>query len=424
MIVAVAALTKALTRTSSLANLTAPLIRYPQIASLLLRRLPSKMTMEFEIMKKFCSTDDGREGLPIREVVKKLESWAPLHLAGSWDKVGLQVEPSGDSHIVSRILLTNDLTEAVVGEAVERGPFGMILSYHPPIFRPLKSLTNRTWKERVITTCIENRIAVYSPHTAWDAVAGGVNDWLASAFVTEKVVPLVVSKTWTQPNPEEAKLTHHVDIVVPNTDEQLGSFIELLTECAEEMGTQIHDLRDASDGTKVITFVCDEEHVSRLVKCVNSWPMKPLHLQFRINKLTQIPLPDFGEGRLCTLKEQLTLKEVVDAVKSHLHLHHVRLAVAKNHSLGSLVRSVALCAGSGASVLAGVDADVLLTGEMGHHDILEAVHRGSHVILCDHSNTERGFLHHLVEDKVLDNLFDGLIEVVMSTHDKEPLHVL
>lgn len=34
----------------------------------------------------------------------------------------------------------------------------------------------------MIGTCIENKIAVYSPHTSWDSVPGGVNDWLASAF--------------------------------------------------------------------------------------------------------------------------------------------------------------------------------------------------------------------------------------------------
>jgi len=38
------------------------------------------------------------------------------------------------------------------------------------------------FQERIIATCLENKIAVYSPHTSFDAVSGGVNDWLASAF--------------------------------------------------------------------------------------------------------------------------------------------------------------------------------------------------------------------------------------------------
>lgn len=35
---------------------------------------------------------------------------------------------------------------------------------------------------------------------------------------------------------------------------------------------------------------------------------------------------------------------------------------------------------------------LLLTGEMSHHEVLDAVHKGSHVILTRHSNSERGFL--------------------------------
>ena len=58
----------------------------------------------------------------------------------------------------------------------------LILSYHPPIFVPLKRLTQRNWKERIVVECMENRIAVFSPHTSHDAVEGGVNDWLISAF--------------------------------------------------------------------------------------------------------------------------------------------------------------------------------------------------------------------------------------------------
>ena len=39
-----------------------------------------------------------------------------------------------------------------------------------------------SFQERIIATCLEKRIAVYSPHTSFDAVSGGVNDWLTSAF--------------------------------------------------------------------------------------------------------------------------------------------------------------------------------------------------------------------------------------------------
>lgn len=46
------------------------------------------------------------------------------------------------------------------------------------------------------------------------------------------------------------------------------------------------------------------------------------------------------------------------------------------------VHSVAICAGSGGSMLLGHPADVYFTGEMTHHEVLSAVASGHHVVLC------------------------------------------
>lgn len=43
---------------------------------------------------------------------------------------------------ITKILLTNDLTEDVAHEANDSG-CEMIISYHPPIFAPLKSVTQK-----------------------------------------------------------------------------------------------------------------------------------------------------------------------------------------------------------------------------------------------------------------------------------------
>lgn len=126
--------------------------------------------------------------MDLNAVVAKLESFAPVSLAEQWDNVGLLVEPSGP-HKVDSILLTNDLTEKVLEEAIQN-KVQMILSYHPPIFIPLKRLTSRSFKERIIVKAIEEKIAIYSPHTAFDAVYGGVNDWLASGLGDGHMTPL------------------------------------------------------------------------------------------------------------------------------------------------------------------------------------------------------------------------------------------
>ena len=112
---------------------------------------------------------------------------------------------------------------------------------------------------------------------------------------------------------------------------------------------------------------------------------------------------------------------MVERVKQHLQLAHVRLATSqscKEH----LITTVAVCAGSGDSVLQATSADLLLAGEMTHHRVLEAVSKGSCVILCDHSNTERGFLREFKE--MLHKTLHSGVEVSVSLMDKDPLCVV
>jgi dinuclear metal center YbgI/SA1388 family protein len=128
------------------------------------------------------------KGLELTKIIAKIEQFSPLSLAGSWDNVGLLVEPHKNVTI-SKIILTNDLTESVVNECIDKNA-NMILSYHPPIFKPLKRLTKAAWKEKIIISCIANNVAVYSPHTTFDAVNGGVNDWLLIPFGPGESKPL------------------------------------------------------------------------------------------------------------------------------------------------------------------------------------------------------------------------------------------
>lgn len=53
------------------------------------------------------------------------------------------------------------------------------------------------WKERIVSMCLANSIAMYSPHTAWDATLGGVNDWLANALPVKNIAPVKVRKMYT-----------------------------------------------------------------------------------------------------------------------------------------------------------------------------------------------------------------------------------
>jgi putative NIF3 family GTP cyclohydrolase 1 type 2 len=66
----------------------------------------------------------------------------------------------------------------VVQEAINT-PTSAIVSYHPPIFKPLSSLTLSNSIQKSLLLCASHGISVFSPHTSLDSVKGGINDWLA-----------------------------------------------------------------------------------------------------------------------------------------------------------------------------------------------------------------------------------------------------
>ena len=108
----------------------------------------------------------------IKEVTDILEELAPLAYAEDFDNVGLLV--GNENTEVSGILVTLDTLENVVDEAIAEN-CNLIVSFHPIIFDTLKKLTGASYVERVVIKAIENKIAIYSMHTALDNASEGVN---------------------------------------------------------------------------------------------------------------------------------------------------------------------------------------------------------------------------------------------------------
>ena len=258
--------------------------------------------------------------MKLDSIVQTLKNIAPLKLAEEWDNVGLLINPLRPRN-VKKILLTIDLTEAVADEAIA-GKADLVVAYHPILFRPASRLDAANAYDRTVMKLIQKNIAVYSPHTALDAIIGGVNDWLA-------------------------------------------------------------------DGV-------GEGEVSVLQPLENS---------------------DAGQGRLVELTKPIKLKTLAQRIKKHLGLKTLRIAPAGD----APIKTVALCAGAGAEAFKGIRADCFLTGEMSHHNILAATLNGSHVILCEHTNTERGYLP--LFGKILRKALGSSVEIAVSAMDADPIRM-
>ncbi|KAI5965831.1 NIF3 [Candida pseudojiufengensis] len=279
----------------------------------------------------------------VKRVVNTIQKFYPISLADkSWDNTGLLVDSSinneDDSNISSnstssnslnlKILLTIDLTQSVTNEAISKN-CKFIMSYHPFIFRGLKSINQIDPQQKSLIKIIQNQISVYSPHTAVDSAYGGVNDYL-------------------------------VQIITNNN-----------------------------------------------LNLKNSKPIKP-----------NLENSKCGMGRIIELKDSKTIYEIVDLVKSGLKINHLQVAIS-NNGINQNIKTIAICAGSGGDVFKGVKADLYFTGELSHHETLFYKESGSHVICCNHSNTERAFLY-VIQRQLIDELNIDENDVIVSETDKDP----
>ncbi|XP_022524952.1 NIF3-like protein 1 [Astyanax mexicanus] len=347
--------------------------------------------------------------MDLKGVLGVLEQLAPLSLAESWDNVGLLVEPSRPRPIKT-ILLTNDLTSAVMDEAEEMA-CDLVISYHPPLFRPFKRLLQKDWKQRLAVRAVEGGIAVFSPHTSWDSAKDGLNDWLIGGLGHGQVS--VLSQALCS-----APQRHRVEFTA-GSQVELDSILKLLKETENSEAFQYTLLRNEEGGQQVI-LTCPGSALTPVVQTVLGNVSTSQSLS--ITQVQQNPMLGCGQGRHVVLDEPLSVGVAVQKMKTHLGLPHLRLALGEQKTLDAVVKSAAVCAGSGASVLQGVKADLYITGEMSHHEVLDAVANGTSVILSDHSNSERGFLT-VIKQRLANHLPDS-VTIAISKRDRDPLEVV
>ena len=110
------------------------------------------------------------------EIIREIESFAPLSTQESYDNCGIQV---GDPHReVTGLMITLDITEEVLDEAIALG-CNFILSHHPLIFKGIKKIIGDDYIQNCLIKAIKNDILIYSAHTNVDKAHEGVSAILA-----------------------------------------------------------------------------------------------------------------------------------------------------------------------------------------------------------------------------------------------------
>lgn len=119
-----------------------------------------------------------------------LDTIAPFAMAEPWDNVGLM---AGDpDQQVSGILIGLDPTEALLHEALALN-LNTILTHHPLIFHPLKTIPSNTSMGRILKTALGHDLSLIACHTNLDLVAAGVSNALAEKLGLRDTRPLAAA---------------------------------------------------------------------------------------------------------------------------------------------------------------------------------------------------------------------------------------
>lgn len=114
--------------------------------------------------------------MQLKELLQHIETFAPLSLQEEYDNAGLIC--GNPENEISTVLLTTDITEPVIDEAVEKG-CNLIISHHPLTLKGIKNLRPDSYVQRCLIKAIQHNINLYSAHTNMDAVKEGVSGRMA-----------------------------------------------------------------------------------------------------------------------------------------------------------------------------------------------------------------------------------------------------
>lgn len=330
--------------------------------------------------------------LHVREVLDALEEIAPSRYAFSWDRIGLQVGSPTQEASVGVVCL--DLTETI---AKELPSHAVVVAHHPLIWDPMRSLRTDTATGRVIEILLGKKSSFIAAHTNWDAAPGGVNDALAQRLGLFHAQPFGSAETASMlkavvycPKGSESAI---LDAMSAAGAGEIGAY----RRCAflsEGRGTFI-----GGEGSQPVVgergrvelvdevrleAVLPADRAAAVASAIRSaHPYEEPAFDFLVTHAGQ------GQpiGRLGDLPSVASLLDFRDLVDEKLG---ARSQVSGRPDLA--IRKVAVVGGAAGGEWKEArrqGADVLVTGEAKHSDLVDAGHAGFPVVIAGHYATEQ-----------------------------------
>ncbi len=364
----------------------------------------------------------------VRDVCDYLKLIAPLHLAEDWDNVGLLL--GDDTTEIKRAITCLTLTNDVAAEAVAIGA-GMIVTHHPVLFKPVKKITVENAEGRMLLNLLRHGIAVYSPHTAWDNSAVGINQQLAELLELREIAPLRTKAT-----------ADHVKLVTFVPEAQLDQVRTALWDAGagvignyQKCSFNLHGTGTffGTEGTNPaigqpgqleqvdevrLEVVCTAKRLERALNALRSaHPYEePAVDIFSVKTLTS----GIGAGRTGYLAQPMRLDALTRLVGERLRQPHLQFVGDPTQ----IVRRLGVACGAAAEFLRDahhIGCQALITGEARFHACLEAEDFALGMILPGHYATERFAMEVLAQR--LNSQFSP-VTVTASERERDPVQAI
>lgn len=324
--------------------------------------------------------------MQIQDIISYLESLAPLSLQESYDNSGLIV---GDKNAtVSKVLISLDVTEEVVQEAIDKS-CELIIAHHPIVFSGLKKFNGKNYVERTVIKAIKNDVAIYAIHTNLDNVAHGVNYEIGNRLGLKNLKIL---------DPKPGSLKKLVCFVpVSHENEVLNA---LFSAGAGELGnyseasfqSQGRGTFKANSIAKPFVGHLDSRHEEKELRIEvlmkSTMQSKVLTALIKSHPYEEVayevyPIENkdhsIGSGMMGELEEEMDAMEFLQKIKKEMGAESLRFT--KLHK--KKVRKIAWCGGSGSFLLSkaiAAQSDLFMSSDFKYHQFFDA---DNQIIIAD-----------------------------------------
>jgi len=325
--------------------------------------------------------------MKVKDIIQAIEEAAPPLYQESYDNSGLQVgDREGE---VKGVLISLDVTEAVLDEAMERG-CNMVVAHHPVIFSGIKQLSGRNYVERVVIKAIKNDISIYACHTNLDNMRHGVNAKIAEKLGlqdTRILVPMkdTLRKLYTYAPADVADKVRDALFAAGAGEIGLYSECSFITEGtgtfraaanARPVVGQAGGPRKATAEIKIEVLVPKHRESQVLRALFSAHPYE--EVAYEIIAL-QNSNQEIGAGMVGVLAEPMDEKDFLALLRQQMGADCIRHTALK----GKKVQKVAICGGSGSFLLRdaiAAGADFFVTGDFKYHQFFDAEGR---IVIAD-----------------------------------------